>query len=97
MKSLVPVVDELFQTGAKGEGVALVAGATTCTVKCGTRAREAGCDARTLMAALVQAGGGRGGGKPEFAQGSIAGASVHKDVLQAIRTALEAAQGAASQ
>ena len=97
MKSLVPIVDELFQDGAKGEGVALVAGATTCTVKCGPKARSAGCDARVLMAEIARAAGGRGGGKPEFAQGSISGPSTHEEILQALRTALKSAQGAISQ
>ena len=74
--AIVDVLDRLFAEHLGGEGVGVVMGRDTFAVKAGARAQGLGIHAGQMVSAAAGLMGGRGGGRPDFARGSI------KDTVQ---------------
>ncbi len=82
---IVEVTDRLFAEQLGGDGIAVVAGSSAFAVKVGPTAQRAGLRAGDLVRAAAEVTGGRGGGRPDFAQGGIKDPSQRDRALALIR------------
>jgi alanyl-tRNA synthetase len=93
---VVDALDRLFSERLQGDGVAVVLGETSLAIKVGGRALQAGLGAKRLIETASEKTGGRGGGKEEFAQGSIKDPAGREAAVAAIRDVVAQAAGSAS-
>ncbi|MHB8718092.1 MAG: alanine--tRNA ligase [Candidatus Dormibacteria bacterium] len=85
---VVAGADSVFAEQLHGEGVALVLGTDTIAVKVGNAARAAGVRAGSVVGAAETVLGGRGGGRDDFARGSIKDPSRRADAVEVVRNTL---------
>ena len=88
---VVAGADNVFAEQLNGEGVALVLGTDVIAVKVGAAARAAGLRAGTIVASAETVLGGRGGGRDDFARGSIKDPARRADAVELVRNLLREA------
>ena len=93
--SIVDATDRLFAEQLGADGVAVVVGIAAFAVKVGPTARTAGLRAGDLVRAAAEIMGGRGGGRPDFAQGGVRDPGQRDRALELIREAVGRAGGSA--
>ncbi|MDO5861641.1 MAG: DHHA1 domain-containing protein [Thermoplasmata archaeon] len=81
------VLTEFAESVKSKGGVALVVGVTD-TLAVIMASGDPAVDCRKLLPEVLKPFGGRGGGKPDFAQGGIQDVSAEDDVLKALRDAV---------
>ncbi|MGI8847902.1 MAG: alanine--tRNA ligase [Candidatus Dormibacteria bacterium] len=81
-------IDRLFAEHVAGRGVAVILGENVIAVKVGPDARAAGVNAGDLVRSAAEASGGRGGGRPEFARGSLKDAARRGEARQVLSSSL---------
>jgi alanyl-tRNA synthetase len=84
------LADDLFAEYLQADGVVLVMGDGSLAVKVGGGALRSGVRAGDLARIASEATGGKGGGRPDFAAGSVADPEKRGDALDAVRRALGA-------
>jgi len=82
---IVDVTDRLFAEQLGADGVAVVVGNAAFAVKLGPTAQRAGLRAGDLVRAAAEVMGGRGGGRPEFAQGAVKDPARREQAIGLIR------------
>ncbi|HSP65858.1 MAG TPA: alanine--tRNA ligase [Candidatus Deferrimicrobium sp.] len=92
--SVVDVTDRLFAEQLGADGVAVVLGSSAFAVKLGPTAQRAGLRAGDLVRAAAEVMGGRGGGRPEFAQGAVKDPARREEALSLIREMVSGHAGA---
>jgi alanyl-tRNA synthetase len=80
--------DSLFSERLQADGVAVVLGETALAVKVGGGPLQGGVRAGDLARVAAEATGGKGGGRPDFAQGAVADVERRTAALDAVRRAL---------
>jgi alanyl-tRNA synthetase len=83
--TIVNVTDRLFAEQLGGDGVAVVVGTTVVAVKVGATAQRAGLRAGDLVRGAAELMGGRGGGRPDFAQGAVKDPARREQALALVR------------
>ena len=83
--TIVDVTDRLFAEQLGAEGVAVVVGSSVFAVKVGPAAQKAGLRAGDLVRGAAELMGGRGGGRPDFAQGGVKDPTRREQALALIR------------
>jgi len=91
--TIVDVTDRLFAEQLDADGVAAVLGPTMFAVKVGRTAQQAGVKAGDLVRSAAEVMGGRGGGRPDFAQGAVKDAAKRDEALTLIRNTVREAGG----
>ena len=81
------LTDAAESVKSKG-GVALIVGITD-TLAVIMASGTPSVDCKKLLPEVLKGFGGRGGGKPDFAQGGVTDPSLADDVLKAMRSAVE--------
>ncbi|MEO8897627.1 MAG: alanine--tRNA ligase [Candidatus Dormibacter sp.] len=95
--AIVDFTDRLFAEQLGADGVAVVVGNASFAVKVGPSAQKAGVSAGDLVRRAAEVMGGRGGGRPDFAQGGVKDAAQREQALALIReTVSRQASGAAT-
>jgi alanyl-tRNA synthetase len=79
--------DALFER-LGGDGLVVVIGSDYVLAKAGGNARARGVDAKRVLEAVHSVAGGRGGGRPDKAQGGIADPAKRQAALAAVRALL---------
>lgn len=87
------VLTDLAESVKSEGGVALIVGVTD-TLSVIMASGDAAVDCRRILLEVLKAFGGRGGGKPDFAQGGIPDVEKADEVLGALREAVSKALGA---
>ncbi len=87
------VLTDLAESVKSEGGVALIVGVTD-TLSVIMASGDAAVDCRRILPEVLKAFGGRGGGKPDFAQGGIPDVEKADEVLGALREAVSKALGA---
>lgn len=87
------VLTDLAESVKSEGGVALIVGVTD-TLSVIMASGDAAVDCRRILHEVLKAFGGRGGGKPDFAQGGIPDVEKADEVLGALREAVSKALGA---
>jgi alanyl-tRNA synthetase len=90
---IVDVTDRLFAEQLGADGIAVVLGSAAFAVKLGPAAQRAGLRAGDLVRAAAEVMGGRGGGRPEFAQGAVKDPARRDEALGLIREMVGQAAG----
>jgi alanyl-tRNA synthetase len=88
-------VDSLYADRLGGDGVVVVMGERDLAVKVSESARSRGVLAGELVRVAAAATGGKGGGRPDFANGGVVDASRREQAVAAVREAIAAAGGGA--
>jgi alanyl-tRNA synthetase len=83
--TVVDVTDRLFAEQLGADGVAVVMGNSVFAVKVGPTAQKAGLRAGDLVRSAAELMGGRGGGRPDFAQGGVKEPAQRGEALALIR------------
>ena len=91
-KGVLDTADALFDR-LQGDGIALVLGSDYVLAKAGGNALARGVDAVAVLGVVQEVAGGRGGGRPEKAQGGIADPAKREAAVAAVRTLLNGASG----
>jgi alanyl-tRNA synthetase len=87
------VTDRLFAEGLAADGVAVVAGSASFAIKVGPAGQDRGVRAGDLATLAAKLTDGRGGGRIDFARGSIKDPSKRHEVVDFIRDTVRAAVG----
>ncbi|MGH7721653.1 MAG: alanine--tRNA ligase [Candidatus Dormibacteria bacterium] len=90
---IVDVTDRLFAEQLGADGVAVVVGDAAFAVKVGPSAQRSGIRAGDLVRSAAEVMGGRGGGRPDFAQGGVKDPARRQEALALIREAVSRARG----
>jgi alanyl-tRNA synthetase len=85
---VVDATDRLFAEQLGADGVAVVMGTEVFAVKVGPTAQRAGVRAGDLVRSAAEVMGGRGGGRPDFAQGGVKEPAQREHALALIREAV---------
>jgi alanyl-tRNA synthetase len=93
---IVDVTDRLFAERLGADGVAVVMGRSVFAVKVGTSAQSAGLRAGDLVRSAAETMGGRGGGRPDFAQGGVKDPAARQAALEHIRETVSRNAGGAA-
>lgn len=87
------VLTDLAESVKSEGGIAIIAGVTD-TLSIIMASGDKAVDCRKILPEVLKTFGGRGGGKPDFAQGGVPDTEKEEDVLKALREAVSKALGA---